>query len=624
VLLDGYVRVSQVGGRHGESFISPALQREQIQGWAKLHGALIGEVFEELDQSGGRKDRPLYLRAIERVEQGESEGVVVAKLDRWGRSLVDGLAAIERIRAAGGAFVSVQDGFDLSTDTGKLVLRLMLSMAEWELDRVRSAWSAARARAVANGRHISAWVPAGYQRSSDGRLRADPIAGPLIGELFQRRAAGNSARVLCGLLEDRGVVSAHGTSHWSVSGVRGLLANRVYLGEARSGSYVCPGAHEALIDPVTWQQAQRPRVLRAQPGRPKVLGTLLRCATCRHVMGCDAQAASGRQIVRNYRCANLAAGAGCQNQARIRSDLIEPYIEEVFFSLVKRHRRPGFERLDRLQERVVKTEARLAAYRDNPGVADALGSERYEEGLRWRRKQVDHALLAVGRARRAVSEPALPDPGQLAAAWPAMSVAERRQAISELIDCVFIRPGAGPVHERAFICRRGEAPVDLPMTGWPRRQLSPFRPAECEGAASKRRRPQPRAWSEERITKALRFILADYETWPTYEQFQLAGQARLYGQILGRGGTYSWALRTGIPIAHSARLVHRWDENMIRGMLDVLLRGRSAWPTRREFQAARLQRLERAIQDHGGSEHWAREYGLPRRPRGPRPGAKDA
>src|SRR4051794_32088000 len=106
-------------GRRGESFISPSGQREQIERWARLQGALLGEVFEELDESGGRADRPMLLEAIRRVEQGESEGVVVAYMSRFGRSLPDGLSAIKRITDAGGAFVSVQEGVDFSTDTGR-------------------------------------------------------------------------------------------------------------------------------------------------------------------------------------------------------------------------------------------------------------------------------------------------------------------------------------------------------------------------------------------------------------------------------------------------------------------------------------------------------------------------
>jgi DNA invertase Pin-like site-specific DNA recombinase len=127
--------VSQTAGRSGASFISPVVQREQIHGWAQAHGRVIGEIFEELDESGARPDRPMLLRAIERIEAGRSEGLVVAKLDRFGRSLRHGLAAIERIQAAKGTVVSVQDGLDLNTDTGKLVFHILLSMGEWELER---------------------------------------------------------------------------------------------------------------------------------------------------------------------------------------------------------------------------------------------------------------------------------------------------------------------------------------------------------------------------------------------------------------------------------------------------------------------------------------------------------
>ena len=84
--LDGYIRVSQVAGREGERFTSPDLQREQIELWARLHGVELGEIFEELDQSGARADRPLLMRALARVEEGRSQGLIVAKLDRFGRN----------------------------------------------------------------------------------------------------------------------------------------------------------------------------------------------------------------------------------------------------------------------------------------------------------------------------------------------------------------------------------------------------------------------------------------------------------------------------------------------------------------------------------------------------------
>ena len=65
MVLDGYIRVSQVNGRSGDRFISPQVQRDQIQGYARLHGHQLGVIFEELDQSGGRADRPLRPARLE-------------------------------------------------------------------------------------------------------------------------------------------------------------------------------------------------------------------------------------------------------------------------------------------------------------------------------------------------------------------------------------------------------------------------------------------------------------------------------------------------------------------------------------------------------------------------------
>ena len=61
----------------------------------------VGEVFVELDASGARADRPLWLEAIARAESGESGGVIVASLDRFGRSLLDAVLAVQRIHQAG-------------------------------------------------------------------------------------------------------------------------------------------------------------------------------------------------------------------------------------------------------------------------------------------------------------------------------------------------------------------------------------------------------------------------------------------------------------------------------------------------------------------------------------------
>jgi DNA invertase Pin-like site-specific DNA recombinase len=235
MVIDGYVRVSQVRGRSGERFISPVIQRNRIEGWARLHGAQVGRMFEEPDESGARPDRPLLEQAIRRVETGVSHSVVVAKLDRFGRSLMHGLTALDRVQRAGGIFVSVDDGFDLRTDTGRLIMRIMLAMGEWQLDRIRENWNVTRERVIARGVHMSGITPAGYRRAPSGHLVPDEHGGPIVTAPFVRRARGESLSSLCRWLESQELRTGYGNLHWGVQSTRGVLANRAYLGEARSG-----------------------------------------------------------------------------------------------------------------------------------------------------------------------------------------------------------------------------------------------------------------------------------------------------------------------------------------------------------------------------------------------------
>lgn len=128
MVLHGYIRVSRAAGQ--EHFISADLQRDQIGGWAQAHDATLVTLHEDLDKSGAG----LFLvEALKRVEAGESDGLIVARLDRLCSSAREGLQIIRRIEEAGGTLVSVQEGFDLGTSRGRQMRRALVSISEWEL-----------------------------------------------------------------------------------------------------------------------------------------------------------------------------------------------------------------------------------------------------------------------------------------------------------------------------------------------------------------------------------------------------------------------------------------------------------------------------------------------------------
>src|SRR5262245_61213346 len=232
---DGYIRVSRRGGREGESFISPEVQRKKIADWAALHEVEVVAWWEEIDWSGAKLQRPLFQQALSRCEAGETGGIVVARLDRFARSAVDALESIKRLNQAGARLVSVEDNFDGSTPMGRFAIGILSLIAELELERIRENWSTAVSEAVARGVHISARPPTGYTRDKTKRLVRHEPAASVVAEAFRRRALGASWADLAAFLEARRVFPPTGNKHWSKVGVSSLVKNPVYLGQARSG-----------------------------------------------------------------------------------------------------------------------------------------------------------------------------------------------------------------------------------------------------------------------------------------------------------------------------------------------------------------------------------------------------
>src|SRR3954469_9557757 len=174
-VMDGYIRVSQVAGRSGDSFQSPTQQRESIEAWAKANGVRIGAWHEDLDKSGGTMDRPGMNAALGRIGEGKSSGLVVGRLDRFARTLIGGLTTIEELHNKGARVVSVAESIDPASPMGRAMLGLLLLMAQWQRDQAKDHIEAAMVRAVAAGRYPKR-PSYGYRRDERGHTVVDEAA----------------------------------------------------------------------------------------------------------------------------------------------------------------------------------------------------------------------------------------------------------------------------------------------------------------------------------------------------------------------------------------------------------------------------------------------------------------
>jgi DNA invertase Pin-like site-specific DNA recombinase len=467
VKLDGYIRVSRVAGREGESFISPDVQRERIMAHAKANGFEIAQWHEDLDVSGGTLERSGLNEALERCARGETDGIVAARLDRLTRSIAGLSSLVERATAEGWNLVALEPYVDLKGPSGELIGNIFAAIGQWERRQRKEGFAVAQERAVARGVHIASKSPTGYQRREDGRLEPNGFTNA-IHELFKRRAAGEGWTALAAFLDSEGVVSPYGNTHWTASAVAKIIRNPVYLGQARSGHHVNPKAHTPLVTRAEFEAAQLDFATpEPHSADGLLLSGLVRCAGCRYVMKPDKMRDRGGERLSMYRCRRRHAAGMCPAPATVLARVLEPYVEGLFLAHVKdtvAHPVTDTADVEAAERGLEEAERDFAVYRDAAGIA-ALGATEFAAGLEVRARRIDD--LRREFSEFAGSTPDL-DPVVVEEAWPELSTAERRELMRPTIDAVMVRSlgrGTVPVEDRVSILWRGEAPDDFPRRG---------------------------------------------------------------------------------------------------------------------------------------------------------------
>jgi DNA invertase Pin-like site-specific DNA recombinase len=140
---------ASAGALLGYARVSKGDEQNNLLQAKALRAAGCRRVFEEV-ASGGRWDRPELHRMLDHLREGDT--VVVWKLDRLSRSLKDVLHIMERIAQAGAGFLSITENIDTTTPTGRMMMQMVGSFAEFERAMIRERTSAGIAAARAEGR----------------------------------------------------------------------------------------------------------------------------------------------------------------------------------------------------------------------------------------------------------------------------------------------------------------------------------------------------------------------------------------------------------------------------------------------------------------------------------------
>ena len=220
---------------------------QRSEGWA-----LIREQYDDGGVSGGTLERSGLKMLLADIEEGLIDVVVVYKIDRLSRSLMDFSKLVEVFDRNNVTFVSVTQSFNTTTSMGRLTLNILLSFAQFEREvtgeRIRDKIAASRKKGIWMG----GTVPLGYN-VKDRKLAINKGEAKTVRMVFERFVEIGSATVLGRELQADGVTTKQGKPI-SKGYLYRLLNNRVYIGEAVHKGDSYPGQHKGIIPRKLWDK----------------------------------------------------------------------------------------------------------------------------------------------------------------------------------------------------------------------------------------------------------------------------------------------------------------------------------------------------------------------------------
>tara|TARA_Y100000593_G_scaffold94622_1_gene194709 strand:- start:2245 stop:2943 length:699 start_codon:yes stop_codon:yes gene_type:complete len=161
----GYIRVSTK--KQSDTGVSLSAQRRKIEMYAELHDINLIDIVVDAGVSASGLDRTGLNKAIELLQDGTAQALIVTKLDRLTRSVKDLGFLIEGIFSKF-SLMSVGESIDTRSAAGRLVLNILSSVSQWERESVGERTKNAMAHKKANNEYTGGKLPFGKQLAEDG------------------------------------------------------------------------------------------------------------------------------------------------------------------------------------------------------------------------------------------------------------------------------------------------------------------------------------------------------------------------------------------------------------------------------------------------------------------------
>jgi DNA invertase Pin-like site-specific DNA recombinase len=235
------------------------IQSQRGEGWI-----LIPDHYDDGGFTGGNTDRPALQKLLHDIETGLIDVVVVYKIDRLSRSLLDFLNMVRMFDKRNVSFVSVTQQFNTSTPMGRLMINVLMSFAEYEREvtgeRIRDKIASSKQK----GMWMGGFPPLGYD-IKNRKLVINEGEADVVGMIFREMSRHSSMTLLIEQMSNKGFTGKAWTTVKGVEHKAGplnkstlykMLRNPIYIGKIRHKKEVYPGEHAPIINEGLWNKVQ--------------------------------------------------------------------------------------------------------------------------------------------------------------------------------------------------------------------------------------------------------------------------------------------------------------------------------------------------------------------------------
>ena len=347
-----YTRKSTEEGLEQE-FNSLDAQRESGEAYVRSQASegwvLLPKRYDDGGFSGGNIERPALAALLRDIEDGKVDCVVVYKVDRLSRSLMDFTRIVEVFERKGVSFVSVTQQFNTANSMGRLTLNVLLSFAQFEREiigeRIRDKIAAQRRK----GKWAGGKPVLGYDVDRSGpspRLVVNEREANAVRSIFRTYLEAGSVLLAVQELARRGIL----TKRWRTKKgaerggkpigrvtLHGMLTNELYLGRILHRGASFPGEHPPIVDPELFDRV-RARLAtngkldsnRFRNRHNALLHRLVHCSSCGGPMT-HVVAGKAPRLYRYYTCvrARNAGACPCRGSTLPAGEIEQAVVEEM-------------------------------------------------------------------------------------------------------------------------------------------------------------------------------------------------------------------------------------------------------------------------------------------------------